>query len=82
MQLQRQQEELEKQKQLEIDRVERNKPLNEQFTKNQAIRHVWCLRNIVTRLKKQGLTRDLINLYNLDADSICAMDEKEIAKLQ
>ena len=82
LQLQRQQEELEKQKQLEIDRIERNKPLNEQFTKNQAIRHVWCLRNIVTQLKKQGLTRDLINLYNLDADSICAMDEKEIAKLQ
>ena len=82
LQLKKQQEELEKQRQRKLDSIERNKPLNERFTRNQAIKHVWALRNIVTRLQKQGLTCDLINLYNLDVKSICTMEEKEIAKLQ
>ena len=62
-------------------REELNKPLNERFTKQQAIKHVWQLRNIHKGNIKAGLTKDLIELYNLDVLAICQMSETELKQI-
>jgi len=53
-------------------------PLNEKFSKEQAIKHVWCLRKFIKRMKPSGLSADLITLYNLDIDTIMQMSAEEV----
>ena len=78
------QAELQKQKKAEEEKKlqeELNKPLNEQWTKEQAIRHVWQTRNLHKGILKEGLTKSLVNLYNLDVVSICSMTAEEVEKI-
>ena len=61
---------------------ELNKPLNEQWTRAQAIKHIWHLRNMRPLLyKKNSLPAQLASIYNLDIEGICAMTANEIEKL-
>lgn len=78
------QAQLEKQQKLEEEkklRAELNKPLNEQWTRKQAIRHVWQTRNLHKGILKEGLTKSLVKLYNLDIQTICKMSKEEIEKI-
>ena len=62
---------------------ELNKPLNEQWTRAQAIKHIWHLRNMRPLLfKKNSLPAQLAEIYNLDVASICAMSEAEIERIK
>lgn len=56
-------------------------PLNEQFSKQSAIKHVWGLRMIHKGHLKPGLTKSLVELYNLDVASICAMSKEQIENI-
>ena len=58
-----------------------SRPLHEQWTREQAIKHVWQTRNFHRGILKEGLTKSLVKLYNLDVTSICAMTEEEIEKI-
>ena len=78
------QAELQKQKKAEEEKKlqeELNKPLNEQWSREQAIRHVWQTRNLHRGILKAGLTKLLAELYNLDVQAICNMTEEEIQKI-
>lgn len=83
-------EELKKQQKAEKEREraeaearkkELEKPLNEQFSRKQAIKHVWGLRKLHRGIMKPGLTKSLVELYNLDVVSICAMSEEELKNI-
>lgn len=79
------QAELEKQQKLEEEKklqAELNKPLNEQWSRSQAIKHIWYLRNMPPILnKKNGLPAQLASIYSLDIKTICEMTEQEIDKM-
>ena len=79
------QAELEKQQKLEEEKKlqsELNKPLNEQWSRSQAIKHIWYLRNMPPILnKKNGLPAQLASIYSLDIKTICEMTEQEIDKM-
>ena len=75
-----------KEKQQKIDEEKKlqeqlSRPLHEQWTREQAIKHVWQTRNFHRGILKEGLTKSLVKLYNLDVTSICAMTEEEIEKI-
>lgn len=77
------QAQLEKQQQREEEKrlkEQLSRPLHEQWSKPQAIKHVWQTRNLHKGILKEGLTKSLVKLYNLDVTSICAMTEAEIEK--
>lgn len=77
------QAEIEKQRLKEEEKKrqeELNKPLNEQWTRDQAIRHIWNTRNLHKGILK-GFTKSLAELYNLDVTAICKMPEQEIDKM-
>lgn len=80
------QAELEKQRLKEEERKrqeELNKPLNEQWTRAQAIKHIWHLRNMRPLLyKKNSLPAQLAEIYNLDVEGICAMTANEIESIK
>lgn len=79
------QAELEKQKKAEEEKklqAQLNKPLNEQWSRSQAIKHIWYLRNMPPILnKKNGLPAQLASIYSLDIQAICKMSEEEIEKI-
>lgn len=78
------QEAAEKQRQREEEKrlqEQLSRPLNEQWSREQAIRHVWQTRNLHRGILKTGLTKSLVELYNLDVQAICRMSEKEIEKI-
>lgn len=58
-----------------------SRPLHEQWTREQAIKHVWQTRNFHRGILKEGLTKSLVNLYSLDIQTICKMSEEEIEKI-
>ena len=75
------QAQLEKQQQREEEKrlqEQLNRPLNEQWSREQAIKHVWQTRNLHKGILKAGLTKSLVELYNLDVQAICRMSEAEI----
>ena len=77
------QAQIEKQRQREEEKKlqeQLSRPLHEQWSRVQAIRHVWQTRNLHKGILKEGLTKSLVKLYNLDVTSICAMTEAEIEK--
>jgi DNA-binding MarR family transcriptional regulator len=85
----RKKEELKRQAQIEKQRQKEEKkklqeqlsrPLHEQWSRAQAIKHVWQTRNLHKGILKEGLTKSLVKLYNLDVTSICAMTEAEFEK--
>lgn len=80
------QAELEKQRLKEEEKKrqeELNKPLNEQWTRAQAIKHIWHLRNMRPLLnKKNSLPAQLASIYNLDIEGICAMAANEIESIK
>ena len=55
-------------------------PLNERWSYQQAVKHVWSMRWILNRRGHHaiGLTADLIELYNLDVKQVCQMTQEEI----
>lgn len=62
--------------------AELNKPLNEQWSRSQAIKHIWHLRNMRPILnKKNGLPAQLASIYSLDIQAICNLTEEEIEKI-
>ena len=78
------QEAAEKQRQREEEKrlqEQLSRPLHEQWSKQQAIKHVWQTRNLHKGILKTGLTKSLVELYNLDVASICRMSEAEIEKI-
>lgn len=58
-----------------------SRPLHEQWTREQAIKHVWQTRNFHRGILKEGLTKSLVELYSLDIQTICKMSEEEIEKI-
>lgn len=72
------QQKLEEEKKLQ---EQLSKPLHEQWSKEQAIKHVWQTRNLHKGILKEGLTKSLVNLYNLDVVSICSMTAEEVEKI-
>lgn len=78
---QREAEEIKKRAEEEKRKEELNKPLGEQFSRQQAIKHVWQLRNLHRGNIKPGLTKSLVDLYNLDVASICKMSEQEMENI-
>lgn len=79
---QQEQEEIRKRAE-EAERKKQNEiwnslPLEKKFTRNQAIKQVWCFRSFA---RKTPQTLELIKLYNLDVASICAMSKEEIENL-
>ncbi len=58
-------------------------PLNEKFPKPNAIKHIWCLRNLLAMKGYQvsGLSADLVALYDLDVRAICRMSEDEVKQI-
>ena len=58
-----------------------SRPLHEQWSKQQAIKHVWQTRNLHKGILKEGLTKSLVELYSLDVQAICRMTEAEIEKI-
>lgn len=79
------QAQIEKQKKAEEEKklqAQLNKPLNEQWSRSQAIKHIWYLRNMPPILnKKNGLPAQLASIYSLDIQAICKMSEAEIEKI-
>lgn len=75
---QEQKQKIEQEQQL---RNELSKPLNEQWTRNQAICHVWRTRVFHHGKLKEGFTKTLAELYNLDVMAICQMSAEEIEKI-
>ena len=78
------QEAAEKQRQREEEKrlqEQLSRPLNEQWSREQAIRHVWQTRNLHKGILKAGLTKSLVELYNIDVQAICRMTEAEIEKI-
>ena len=74
---------IEKQRQREEEKKlqeQLSRPLHEQWSRAQAMKHVWQTRNLHKGILKEGLTKSLVKLYNLDVTSICAMTETEIEK--
>lgn len=53
-------------------------PLEQKYSRNEAIRRTWTQRNFP---RKTQITQELINLYNLDVESIHKMTKEEIEKL-
>lgn len=78
------QAQIEKQRQIEEEKrlqEQLSRPLNEQWSKQQAIKHVWQTRNLHRGILKTGLTKSLVELYNIDVQAICRMTEAEIEKI-
>lgn len=78
------QAQLEKQQQREEEKrlqEQLSRPLHEQWSREQAIKHVWQTRNLHKGILKEGLTKSLVELYSLDVQAICRMTEAEIEKI-
>ena len=76
------QEEAEKQRQREEQRQIKenaNKPLDEQWSRERAIRQIWITKNL-RRGMITGFIKSLADLYNLDVRSIEQMTKAEIEK--
>ena len=58
-------------------------PLNERWSYQQAVKHVWSMRWILNRRGHHaiGLTADLIELYNLDVKQVCQMTQEQINEM-
>lgn len=78
------QAQIEKQRQREEEKKlqeQLSRPLHEQWTQEQAIKHVWLTRNFHKGTLKEGLTKSLVELYSLNIQAICKMTEEEIEKI-
>lgn len=80
---QEQQEEERKAKEKAEQEAYEKLPLNERWSYQQAVKHVWSMRWILGRRGHHaiGLTADLIELYNLDVKQVCRMTQEEIEKI-
>lgn len=62
-------------------KAELSKPITEQWTREQAISHIYTLRNIIRKRHANNLAEDLAKAFNLDILSICKMTQEEVNKL-
>lgn len=66
----RERAELQKQKEKQRMKEELSKPLEEQWTREQAINHIYALRNIIRKGHRNSLAHDLANAFNLNIQEI------------
>lgn len=62
-------------------REELARPMHEQYTKAQAIRVLYNMRNVARNIDEKSMWYPLVKHYNLDLASIYAMSKEEIEKL-
>lgn len=73
------QAQLEEQRKKEEERkhiAECNKPLNEQYNREQAVQHISHLGFLYLNGKKSAIAEELANIYNLDIREILQLDKK------
>ena len=69
------QQEIQKEQEREELKAELSKPLTEQWTKEQAINHIYALRNIIRKGHATGLALDLANAFNLNVEEIITSNQ-------